>query len=175
MIESMRLIQLNQFKELSITIKSLEFYLHQLVQLDSKIKFAFEWMKPTWMIIISHCLSLSYYTCTGQMKNAKQKIDLTKNVNQQKYIPLFDSNRIFLKLIQRRFKPLLNFINTGYKFNSESNTETIILLSFNFFISQYQIIGYLIQSDWESAKKVIEESKEILSQYPHLNESKTIV
>eukprot|EP01080_Neovahlkampfia_damariscottae_P000076 gene76-4325_t len=152
MIESMRLIQINQFRELSVTIKSLEFYLHQLVKLDSKTKYAFEWMKPTWMIIISHCLSLSYYTCTGQMKNAQQKIDLTKN------------------LIQKRFKPLLNFINSGYKFNSESNNETLILLSFDFFVLEYQIIGNLMKSDWISATKSINETKQLLERYPHLQE-----
>jgi hypothetical protein len=80
MIESMRLIQINQFKELSSIIKSLEHYLLQLVSIEKKHKFAFEWMKPIWMIIISNCLTISYYICTGQISNAEQKIERGKMV-----------------------------------------------------------------------------------------------
>jgi hypothetical protein len=76
------------------------------------------------------------------------------------------------KMIQKRFKPLFNFINSGYKFSTEANSEIVLLLSFNFFLVEYQIIGQMVKSDWNGALNSIKEATKMLDQYPHLDESK---
>jgi hypothetical protein len=66
---------------------------------------------------------------------------------------------------------LFNFINSGYKFSTEANSEIVLLLSFNFFLVEYQIIGQMVKSDWNGALNSIKEATKILDQYPHLDES----